>query len=178
MHLTSHEKIALRFSEAREKAGKTQADVADFLNVTFQAVSNWERGRTRIDSVSLLRCLLWFHADIYDFLASCDFEIMQRVHCDEENRERSLLCLFDQLNPTGQKKLLEHADILVSSGKYIKSHQSHLSEKFDSLPPHNGSTVSPSVQSRAAAARGDIDLTKEDPSTFTFPDSEDPSPIP
>lgn len=34
------------------------------------------------------------------------------------------------------------------------------------------------TQPRAAAARGDIDLTKEDLSTLTLPDTEDSSPVP
>ena len=42
--MTQQEKIALRLSEAREAAQKTQSDAAKFLGVTYQAVSNWERG--------------------------------------------------------------------------------------------------------------------------------------
>lgn len=35
---------------------------------------------------------------------------------------RELVVLFEQLNPEGREKLLDYADDLVLSGKYIKNH--------------------------------------------------------
>lgn len=116
MQLTTHEKIANRFAEARENAGKTQADVADFLNVTYQAVSNWERGKTKIDSISLLSCLLWFKVDIYKFLEDCDFEIMARAGSENAIKERELVNMFYSLNTEGKEKLLTHAKDLKNAG--------------------------------------------------------------
>lgn len=109
MAFTAHEKIGLRFQEAREAANKTQTDVAEFLHITYQAVSNWERGRTKIDSVSLLKCLLWFNADIYKFLADCDFEIMSRNGSIEDSQERELLNLFYALSAEDKTYLLKYA---------------------------------------------------------------------
>lgn len=114
MSMTIHEKIGLRFQEAREAANKTQADVASFLHVTFQAVSNWERGKTKIDSVSLLKCLLWFDADIYKFLADCDFEVMFRYNSIDDGQERELLNCFHALPSEGKSDLLKYANYLKS----------------------------------------------------------------
>ena len=76
--MTQNEKIALNLIEAREAAGKTQAEAAKFLGKTYQAISNWERGQTKIDSVSLLKLLTFYDVDIYDFMERCDFTIMSR----------------------------------------------------------------------------------------------------
>lgn len=40
-----------------------------------------------------------------------------------------LVVLFEQLNPEGQEKLLDYADDLVSSGKYIKNHPSRVDKE-------------------------------------------------
>lgn len=82
MTLTQHEKIAYQFASEREKAGKTQAEVAKYLGVTYQAISNWERGQTKIDSVSLLRALQFFGVDIYAFFENCGFDVMQTADDD------------------------------------------------------------------------------------------------
>lgn len=77
--MTQTEKIALRLAEVREEAGRTQAEAAAFLGKTYQAISNWERGHTKIDSVSLLKLLTFYNADIYDFMESCDFVVLRRA---------------------------------------------------------------------------------------------------
>ena len=77
--MTQQEKIAFRLVEAREKANKTQADAAKFLGKTYQAISNWERNYSKIDSVSLLKLLSFYGVDIYEFMESCDFVVMNRV---------------------------------------------------------------------------------------------------
>jgi transcriptional regulator with XRE-family HTH domain len=45
--------IAARLQKARESAGKTQDDAAQVLGTSFQRISNWERGVSRIDTESL-----------------------------------------------------------------------------------------------------------------------------
>ena len=91
MVIGQYMKIALNFAEAREKANKSQQDVANFLNITAQAVSNWENGRSKIDSVSLLKCLLWFGEDIYEFLGKCDFDIMEALSDGTAETENFLI---------------------------------------------------------------------------------------
>ncbi|MEA5060392.1 MAG: transcriptional repressor LexA [Candidatus Pelethousia sp.] len=46
--------IARKIKEARLKAGLTQAQVASRVGITYQAISNYERGLNRIDSETLM----------------------------------------------------------------------------------------------------------------------------
>lgn len=81
--MATYSDIANRLSEARENAGFTQQDAAKYLGVTYGAISNWERGYSKVDSVSLLKLLVYYHVDIYDFMESCGFVTMKRVdHSD------------------------------------------------------------------------------------------------
>ena len=45
--------FAQRLAAARKNAGFTQAEVAERLGVSFQAVSQWERGETAPDIAKL-----------------------------------------------------------------------------------------------------------------------------
>ena len=56
MKMESYEKtqIGSRMAKARRDSGMTQSDVAEQLNVTFQAVSLWERGETLPDTDNLI----------------------------------------------------------------------------------------------------------------------------
>lgn len=69
--MTLYDQIADRLVKAREAAGKSQLDAAKYLGVTYQAVSNWERSRTKIDSVSLLKLLSFYDVDPTEFMSSC-----------------------------------------------------------------------------------------------------------
>ena len=81
--MATYKDIARELSRAREAANMTQQDAANHLGVTYQAVSNWERGYSKIDSVSLLTLLQFYKADIYDFMESCGYVLMGRVdHSD------------------------------------------------------------------------------------------------
>lgn len=46
--------IASRLQKAREAAGKTQEEAASVLGTSYQRISNWERGVSRIDMDSLI----------------------------------------------------------------------------------------------------------------------------
>ena len=38
------ERVGVRISQLRKLAGMTQMEMADRLGISFQAISNWERG--------------------------------------------------------------------------------------------------------------------------------------
>ncbi len=38
------ERVGVRISQLRKSAGMTQMEMADRLGISFQAISNWERG--------------------------------------------------------------------------------------------------------------------------------------
>ena len=69
--MTDHRTLANRLHEERLAAGKTQTEAARILGCTAQAISNWERGCTRIDCVSLFRLLAGYGTDICAFLRRC-----------------------------------------------------------------------------------------------------------
>lgn len=48
---------------------------------------------------------------------------------DTSELSKELVLLFEQLNPEGQEKLLDYADDLVLSGKYIKSHPNRMDKE-------------------------------------------------
>lgn len=52
--------VGSRIRELRQKKGLTQSEFAEVLSVSFQAVSNWERGVTPPDIENLLRIASYF----------------------------------------------------------------------------------------------------------------------
>lgn len=121
MELTQYQKLAHCLIEARSSANKTQADVAKYLGVTYQAVSNWERAQSKIDSVSLLRLLLWLDVDIYDFLDRCGFEVMRKLNSTSPTLEKELLSTFYSLNKTGQEEACKRVSELSEISKYSRN---------------------------------------------------------
>ena len=81
--MTDYRTLANRLHRARQDAGKTQTEAATILGCTAQAISNWERGCTRIDCVSLFRLLSEYGTDICDFLRHCGVDIPR---AEDENR--------------------------------------------------------------------------------------------
>lgn len=77
--MTPYEIMAFRLQEAREAANKTQKDAAVYLGCTPQAISNYERAKTKIDSYAFLRLLVYYNVDIYEFLDRCGFREMKGI---------------------------------------------------------------------------------------------------
>ena len=119
--MTQYEKLGVALAQERERKGKTQADVAKFLGISAQAISGWERGQRKIDSVSLLKLLLWLGCDIYAFLDRCDFEFMHKLNSTTPELERSLMTSFCSLNETGQKEACKRVDELAKIKEYTEN---------------------------------------------------------
>ena len=86
--------IANRIKEARKKAGLTQKEVADRLGMTYQAISNYERGVNRIE-VSILSAL----CNLYGISVP---EILQGH--DSENKKTPIQ--FEEYRPTHKIPIL------------------------------------------------------------------------
>lgn len=108
--MNEYESLPQQLQEARMRAGKTQSAAAKLLGCTAQAISNWERGYTRIDCVSLFRLLSWYGTDIYDFFRACGLEGSASAAGDSE--EERLLALFRAMGEEDREKLCRIAEIL------------------------------------------------------------------
>lgn len=113
-----------RLKELRKQHGyKSQKELADALFVNQTAVSQWERGVTTPSSQTLQRLSELYHVSI-DYLLGRTEQKEAPIPDSEDGLsepERHLVVLYRDLNNEGQEKLIDYADDLVSSGKYIKS---------------------------------------------------------
>lgn len=62
-------RIGQRIATVRKEANLTQQDLADRLGVTYQAVSNWERGQSMPDLFRLKDLAALFRLSLDDFLS-------------------------------------------------------------------------------------------------------------
>lgn len=110
---TPYEMMALQLQLARERAGKTQKDAADYLGCTYQAISNWERSKAKIDSLSLLKLLAYYGVDIYEFMELSGIDEMRRINASTPEMCESLYTAYAKADPGTQaavRKLLDLDD--------------------------------------------------------------------
>ena len=108
--MSSYDLLSRRLQDARCAAGRNQKDAAELLGVTAQAISNWERGRTHIDCVSLFRLLRYYGTDIHRFLESCGLGFAE---AEEESDEALLLRCYRAMGGTDQHRLLRIAQLFA-----------------------------------------------------------------
>lgn len=111
-----------RFKERRESLHLKQADLGALLGVTGSAIGNYETG------VSFPKADVLYK--VFDVL-QCDanFLFQDEMASGTLAEQTGLVNLYYQLNDEGKEKLLDYADDLVSSGKYIKSSQNKMAEE-------------------------------------------------
>ena len=63
-------RVGANISKLRKAAGITQSELADRLNVSFQAVSNWERGQSCPDIANLMELASLFDVSVDRILDS------------------------------------------------------------------------------------------------------------
>ena len=81
-------KIGERIVAARMKAGLTQADIAQKLNVTAQTISAWERGVKTPKLDTIIRICNAIGCDTSEILNTVDFS----TNAETEVEEHKLLC--------------------------------------------------------------------------------------
>lgn len=111
--------LGSRMKERREALHLKQSELGQMLGITGSAIGNYEKG------VSFPKADILYK--MFDAL-HCDANFLFQDEMEEDNnpetlRKNQMINLFLQLNSDGQNKLIDNADDLVSSGKYIKSHQ-------------------------------------------------------
>ena len=112
-----------RLREARKKAGKTQQEVAAAIGITESTYCGYETGKRQPDALKI-RAIASFLDTSGDFLLDIETEENAPSGMDE-----ALIHLFHQLNEEGQEKLLDYADDLVQSEKYIKNNEGQLASE-------------------------------------------------
>ena len=104
--------IAVKLTEAREAAGKTQAEAAKHLGMTYQAISNWERSHTRIDSESLLKLLAFYETDARQFMISCGFTMEdpdETPKPKEDPDAKEVAAAYQRLPSTAEKNMVRRS---------------------------------------------------------------------
>ena len=100
----------------RKKAKLTQKDLADRLGIGATTVSGWERGAYTPDVDTLLLICNMLDVSFGDMCGiestSSDFSLSAE--------EKNFLQTYRQLNPQGQRKLLERAEELRDLGYIAK----------------------------------------------------------
>ena len=71
----SIDEIAIRLKNARKTAKMTQAEAAAHLGITYQAISNYERGITRVDTDTLVKLCAVYNISVSDILGSDSYAI-------------------------------------------------------------------------------------------------------
>ena len=109
--------LAGKLQRFRKQAGLTTVEVGEKVGKSAKTVSGWEHGRGQPDADTLfLLCELYGIKSIAEFYtdhAMLDSSVLS-------NEEIKLLQAFRQLSEEGQSKMVDYADDLVQSGKYIK----------------------------------------------------------
>ena len=100
----------------RKKAGISMKSLGQELGMAESTVSLYEAGKRCPDIQTLIRFADYFNVSL-DYLCGREYEA-EKVYGELDNRLDSL---YVQLNDEGREKLVEYADDLVHSGKYIKS---------------------------------------------------------
>lgn len=106
----------LYLKDIRQRIGKSQQEVADFLQMQRASYANIENNRRDPDTSTILKLSEYFHCSI-DELFGKDAERITDAGTESERRAARL---FSDLNEEGQEKALEYLEFLTSKG-YIKN---------------------------------------------------------
>ena len=138
--------IASKLRDARKNVGLTQKEVADKLGVTFQAISNYERGVNKIEASTLYRLCELYGISTASILSGTNhpdftFHLFLQIYKEEleeyfahslsktSEDESRLLSSYRSLNSEGKVKALDHIEDLAAIDKYKNSNMSQMVEK-------------------------------------------------
>ena len=107
----------LQLKEIRKRCGKSQKEVAIYLNMHRSSYSNIENGRRDPDTETILAISEFLDCSIDEIYGK---EPRQSIKLSEKQQEA--LRLFDELNEEGQKEAIDYLGYLISKG-YIKSNK-------------------------------------------------------
>lgn len=115
-----------RLRERREALGLKQSELGKLLGVTGSAVGNYENGVSSPKADVLYKAFDVLQCDA-NYLFQDD--MAEVAYTDEETGEFKLLEMFRKLNAEGKDKLMDYADDLLQTGRYIKSDKDRVDEE-------------------------------------------------
>lgn len=118
--------LGILLRDARVAARFTQDDAAQRIHKTPQTVSLWEKGKSKIDIETLASLCQMYNTPLESILISAGADFPNSSPSPANPLQDNLLMSFSQLNQEGQERLIEIADDMVASGKYIKTHSAGL----------------------------------------------------
>ena len=152
--------IGRRLKKARLDAGFTQKEVADILGITYQAISNYERGTNRVDTDTLTRLCKIYNIKISDLLTTPAWnnEMLGAYHNAKTTEEKEYYLklwgtpaqlieevndrLEPELNPLSSEDEMilykyHHGELLTD----LSNEEKNLVQKFRSLDERGKSAV-------------------------------------
>lgn len=99
----------------RQRIGKSQQEVADFLQMQRASYANIENNRRDPDTATILKLSEYFHCSVDELFGKDPARLPKMAES-----ERRAACLFAGLNSEGQEKALEYLEFLTEKG-YIKN---------------------------------------------------------
>lgn len=125
--------IGSRLRYLRKQDNITQQQLADSIGVAKSTISMYESGQREPDFETLEALADYFNVEMSTFFPGGStipgLLPLPAGEAAPDPKEARLTDLYRQLNTDGQEKLIDYADDLVSSGKYIKSDPSKLGQK-------------------------------------------------
>ena len=109
--------IGSRIKARREELGITQPELAKMIGATKGAIGNYESEKNS-PKASMMYRLFDALKCVPNYLFQDELET--QVADPHALLERNLLTLFNKVNEEGQEKIIDYADDLVNSGKYMK----------------------------------------------------------
>ena len=105
----------LYLKEIRQRIGKSQQEVADFLKMQRASYANIENNRRDPDTATILALSEYFHCSIDEIFGKDPARLPNMTES-----ERRAARLFSDLSAEGQEKALEYLEFLTGKG-YIKN---------------------------------------------------------
>lgn len=138
--------LGQRLKEARLNAGLTQSEVADWLGVTYQAVSNYERGKCRVESGLLRKLCILYRVDPQDLLGACEWgETQRRQYASASSAEEKRL-LFEMYGIPAEmaaeyEALQAQQKTAAQAGSGLSAEEDALITLFRAIPAANRALV-------------------------------------
>ena len=118
----------MRLRKLFESSGLTQSDICKQTNINKGALSSYLSGRYFPKQKSLEKLANIFGVPIEYLMGLSDDAGASSSDSSLTDGERQIVSSFRQLNEEGRERLLNYADDLVASGRYIKTNEDALVE--------------------------------------------------